>query len=997
MMELLFLGLAGVVAWLWNRLDRLERDYRGLSDTLEIEVESLKGLVLREPHRSRPPEPMAEPVLEPEPEPEEERAVSAPVPAAQPLATPPAAEIAPEPESESDHEPEVAIEIDTPTDTETVHEDEISAYRPARSGFDFEDIFGRLLPIWAGGIALAIAGFFLVRWSIENGLLNETVRVSLGFAFGVSLLAAAEVAHRYSERLADPRVRQALAGAGLATLYASFYFAGSHYGLVRGGTAFAGLAGVTALAIALSYRFGLPSAVLGLLGGFAAPALAGAAEPNLPLLATYLALVTGGLVYTGSKQERSWLGLAALCGALGWGALMLATGPNDATGIIALGGYLVLVGTMLPALMGQGHLGKIGRIAACGVATLQIAALVDNSGYSLLAWGAYFLLAVAIAVLGWRNRSMRVAAAIAATLSVFMLAAWPEPADLALAAIAGAMAAIFAGAPLLLVVREQAEEMDWAQLAIYPLALVAALCIQLAVWLPFEQHMPLAFACFGLALAPAAAVWRVWPKVDTQPFAWPMAAVASSAILTVSAGLLATPDWAAPLVTAAVASGAFVLLREQSHRSAHALLWGLALMEALLHAMTSDYIEASRLIQEDMGWRLSVDTLRALVAALPFVLLMLRDIDRRQSWAAQVLAVVFGYCALAQTVPGDLLPTFIAAGALALAWQRRWRAGHATALSFGVLRALPALADWSISGTEALVGQPMMAPGASDRLDMLCTVFPLIVAWFGSLRLSRQFFAGRRAWSWAIGSGLALVLVHALFKAVFGIDDQASFVALGMAERTLWQAAIALPAIACLMLRERFVGQRALGGSLAAVALAHFGWFSIVLHNPLWDMQAVGPLPIANLLLLAYITAIALLVAVRSLVTETYAALRSVFDGLIMLLVAILFLSELRQVFSGTMLTAFSMTQQEDLLRSLLAIALALGFLGWGAWRGQRSWRIGSLVLMLLAVSKVFLFDAAGLEGLARIASFMALGICLIGIGWFYTRQLKGAGRLVPA
>ena len=32
-----------------------------------------------------------------------------------------------------------------------------------------------------------------------------------------------------------------------------------------------------------------------------------------------------------------------------------------------------------------------------------------------------------------------------------------------------------------------------------------------------------------------------------------------------------------------------------------------------------------------------------------------------------------------------------------------------------------------------------------------------------------------------------------------------------------------------------------------------------------------------------------------------------------------------------------------------------------------------------------------GLAGLARIASFMALGFSLIGIGWFYTRQLRPA------
>ena len=72
---------------------------------------------------------------------------------------------------------------------------------------------------------------------------------------------------------------------------------------------------------------------------------------------------------------------------------------------------------------------------------------------------------------------------------------------------------------------------------------------------------------------------------------------------------------------------------------------------------------------------------------------------------------------------------------------------------------------------------------------------------------------------------------------------------------------------------------------------------------------------------------------------------------------------------------------------------LAVGFLWWGSQTGERSWRIGSLVLMLLAVAKVFIFDAAGLEGLARIASFMALGFSLIGIGWFYNRQLRMTGE----
>jgi len=43
---------------------------------------------------------------------------------------------------------------------------------------------------------------------------------------------------------------------------------------------------------------------------------------------------------------------------------------------------------------------------------------------------------------------------------------------------------------------------------------------------------------------------------------------------------------------------------------------------------------------------------------------------------------------------------------------------------------------------------------------------------------------------------------------------------------------------------------------------------------------------------------------------------------------------------------------------------------------------------MIVATLKVFLFDASGLDGLARIGSFVALGFSLIGLGWLYSRQL---------
>jgi uncharacterized membrane protein len=52
---------------------------------------------------------------------------------------------------------------------------------------------------------------------------------------------------------------------------------------------------------------------------------------------------------------------------------------------------------------------------------------------------------------------------------------------------------------------------------------------------------------------------------------------------------------------------------------------------------------------------------------------------------------------------------------------------------------------------------------------------------------------------------------------------------------------------------------------------------------------------------------------------------------------------------------------------------------------------------MLLAVAKVFVVDTSGLEGLVRIASFVALGFSLIGIGWLYSRHLSSDAPAEPA
>lgn len=50
--------------------------------------------------------------------------------------------------------------------------------------------------------------------------------------------------------------------------------------------------------------------------------------------------------------------------------------------------------------------------------------------------------------------------------------------------------------------------------------------------------------------------------------------------------------------------------------------------------------------------------------------------------------------------------------------------------------------------------------------------------------------------------------------------------------------------------------------------------------------------------------------------------------------------------------------------------------------------RYASLVVVLLAVGKVFVVEVAGLTGSLRAFSFAGLGLCMIGISFFYQRVI---------
>ena len=213
----------------------------------------------------------------------------------------------------------------------------------------------------------------------------------------------------------------------------------------------------------------------------------------------------------------------------------------------------------------------------------------------------------------------------------------------------------------------------------------------------------------------------------------------------------------------------------------------------------------------------------------------------------------------------------------------------------------------------------------------------------------------------------------------------ADIVRFALAERTLWEVLL-LGAAGAVW---RFTNAPRVALGLCAAALCHWVLYTALLDNPLWYAQAVGGLPLFNLLIPAIAVPFAAMALIGRIVPDRAVQLQRPFDMLRIGTLLLLAYAMLRQLFAGSLLTLAPMGEVEDILRSVLAIGLAVGFLLWGMHRGARDWRIASLLLILSAVVKVFLFDASGLHGLLRIGSFLALGFSLIGIGWLYNRVLN--------
>lgn len=304
---------------------------------------------------------------------------------------------------------------------------------PAAPGF--EETLGTRWVVWIGGLTLALGGFFMVRYSIEAGLLGPGVRTLLGGLFALALLAAGEWTRRKEdisaiEALPIANIPAILTAAGTAVAFATVYAAYALYDFLAPATAFIllGLVALGALAAALLH--GPALAGLGVAAGFVTPILVSSDKPDFWALYIYLAIVTAASFGLARIRLWRWLAVTTIVFALLWTFPCLQCGPS----MIAPHAFHVIAGFVLAALLvvcgfmfgPPADQGQVEPISSGALAAYLFGAttIVLSSFHADAAVIAFALLVAGTLIVAWRSDAATGAIGAAAAFVFIVFAEW---------------------------------------------------------------------------------------------------------------------------------------------------------------------------------------------------------------------------------------------------------------------------------------------------------------------------------------------------------------------------------------------------------------------------------------------------------------------------------------------------------------------------------------------------------------------------------------------
>ncbi len=188
------------------------------------------------------------------------------------------------------------------------------------------------------------------------------------------------------------------------------------------------------------------------------------------------------------------------------------------------------------------------------------------------------------------------------------------------------------------------------------------------------------------------------------------------------------------------------------------------------------------------------------------------------------------------------------------------------------------------------------------------------------------------------------------------------------------------------------------GARILLVASAVALIAGLTLKNPVISGDSVVGGQVFNALWLAYLVPVILLaIMARKLEGLGWAQFRNGIGVLaLVLLMAFITLWVKRQFQDATIDIEF-LSQAESYAVSLAWLLSGIGIFIAGLKIDRQTIRYGGLAIIVLTVLKVFGYDLFSLGGLWRIASIIGLGLCLVGVGWLYTRFMVRKSAPVEA
>jgi uncharacterized membrane protein len=759
--------------------------------------------------------------------------------------------------------------------------------------------------VWLGAVAVALAGTFLVKYTIDEGYLGPAARCILGFLLGATLIVGGEWLRRRPLQQAIAAMRAdyvppALTASGLFIAFASIYAAYGLYALLSPLAALLALAAVALLAVGLSLMQGMFVALLGVLGGFVTPALIVTPHPNAWGLFAYLAVIEAAALAVSRYKGWWWLALATLAGVAVWPFLWMAGGWH-AGDEYPLGAFLIFSAAAFAFVRHGWESADSGPTWLDTIRTLHqpervvwiaggvIAFLVLEAAHAANFSDAALVLAGIVAVLymlmGRRDAVFDGLPVVMAFVVVLLALAMPLP-----------MAVTLSAAPHAPLIPPSLTSYVTAMTA-FGVLFGAGGFVTLwgarrpAIWAAVSAGVPVALF--------AIAYWRI---VDLEvDFAWAAIAMALAAVNLIAAERLAR------------------------HRDAPGMTEALGLHAAGIIAFLS--LAATMSLRE--AW-LTV----ALSLQLPLLALVYRRIAVRP---LEVLAALVAGAVLVRLVLNPDVLSYPVAGVFG------W-----VLYGYGVPAA-------SFSGAAWLLRR--RAPG---MLLMLLDAGALV---FFVLLVSLE---------------IRIAMLGRLAVAEYRLPEQSlqalSWLAIGTV-LTLYNQRVPNPVA--------LIGSRL----LVLVAAVQVFLVQLLAANPIFSHEFIGNWLLLDVLFLAYAVPAAFAFVLSVLYQRDDEPLLARIAGVagFVLLFAYITL-EVRHAFQGPVLWEWNRSDAESYAYSVVWLVYAVALLALGIAFTQAFLRYASLAILVIVVLKVFLLDMSDLTGLLRVASFLGLGLSLVGIGLVYQR-----------